>query len=257
MIRMSFTAQELYCMAVIRNKKTMYGIPDVMGGAPRETLREIIDVMLEHHLAQMDLDGSMSLQEPYAELMDFCCDCQKCLTIDFREAGSKTQSVILWKRGGRYLFAQWVRERFVFSEMSEAMVRALAGLVIPAGYSLADLPETAIPNNHLQQAKRMCARDETGDAVRLLRQNGAAEEMAWVIADGLREEGYALNMTLMDMTGGAADRREIACLASRGSLLELDRTVENYRSCTVFRPADTSGIQQKIQQLAACFWKEA
>lgn len=256
MIRMSFTAQELYCMAIIQNKKTMYGIPDVMSGAPRGMIHEIINVMLTHHLAQMDLDGNTSLQEPYAELMEFCCDCERCLTIDLRKSGSKTQSVILWKRDGRYLFAQWVRERFVFSEMNEMMVRALAELVLPGEYGLGELPEVMIPNNQLQQSKRMCSRDNTADAIRLLRQNGATEEAAWVIADGLGEEAYALNMTLLDMTRGECEKTEAAYLASRGHLLALDKAVANQRTCTVFRPADTPRMRQTVQQLTARFLKE-
>lgn len=250
---MSFTPQELYCMALIQNKTAMYGIPDRMGGSPQEKADEIIDAMLTHHLAQMDLDGNLSLTEPYAELVEHYCECGKCLTVTLQEPGRDTQSLIFWERSGRYLIAQCIYDRYVFTEVREDLLRALPEQIVPGGYCLRECPEAVIPNSQLQQAKRACARDDIADAVRLLRQNGAVETAALAIADGLRENACSVDLVLMDMTGGDCRKTEVGFLAAGNEMLALSSAVVNYRSCTVFTPSDTRQMRQAAAQLVARF----
>lgn len=250
---MSFTPQELYCMALIQNKTAMYGIPDRMGEHPREKAEEIVDAMLTHHLAEMDLDGKMFLAEPYAGLVEHYCDCRKCLTVSFQEPGADTQNLVLWERDGRYLLAQCIRDRFVFSQVNEAMIRVLAEQIVPGGYGLRECPEAVIPNSQLQQAKGACVRNDPADAVRLLRQNGAEAELAQVIADGLQEKACSVNLVLMDMTGGDCRKTEVGFLAAGNEMLALSSAVVNYRSCTVFTPSDTRQMRQAAAQLVARF----
>lgn len=253
MKNMSFTPQELYCMALVQGKTAMYGIPDMMGTHPREKADEIIDAMLKHHLVEMDLDGRMFLAEGYAGLVEYYCDCRKCLAVSLQEPGADTQHIVLWERNGRYLLAQCIYERFVFSEVNEAMVRALLERTVPDGYTLREVSEAVIPNNLLRQAKRECVRSDPAEAIRLLQRNGVAENVAQLIAEGLQEKACSLNLMLMDLTRGVCTKTETGFLAGSGLMLAMRSEVINYRSCTVFTQSDTRQQRQAAAQLAERF----
>ena len=252
----SFRPQELYCMAVLQGKHTMYGIPNGMGSHPRETALKTLDEMLAKQVASMDLDGRISLAPEYAHLTAFYCDCQKCLTVNFQEPEGETQNLIFWQYHGKYQMARFIQGRYVFFETTPAVIRDLLGQMIFRECHPQTVSPAIIPHNQLLQAKRLCLGEQVADGIRLLRQQGASEELAKVIADGLLEQAYALNLLSMEQTPGGCQQTELAYLSSRGFLLSLEETIMNYRSCTVFTSVDPAEMDDAVHQLVERFCRE-
>ena len=249
----AFTAQELFCMAYLMRKPKMFGIPNVMGKEPEKTLQSVIDNLITQQIAAMDMDGRVSLCEEYRALVDAISDCKKCLTINVQRENRNTQNMIFWLYNGQGMMAEVIGERYIFSAADEVMVRALVDGVLDSNACNKQVADTVIPHIQMVKAKRHCQNGELEAAIRLLRQNGADDEIACVLVDGLLEKANYLGALLMDMRSGECVKTKKAYLSSGGVLLTLNETVINLRSCIAFSGITTDDMRCEMKALVDSF----
>lgn len=249
MKQQSFTAQELFCMARLSGKRVIYGIPDGFALVPQEELQgevqRVTDSLCDKGIATMDFDGKITVSEEYSELLRSCCDCGKCLTVNLKKKDGTEENDIFWILDGVFLMAEVIGERYVFSSTDTSFVKELFfGIDFPAGDS-SHASETVILLRKLTEAKRACTQGKTDDATRILRQNGADERLACVIADGLCEKAGYVGLLLMENSGGNCKKTERYFLHSRGLILALSQTVVNLRTCCSFKEqgGDVAGAE--------------
>lgn len=255
MMQMAFTAQELYCMAYLRGKHKMYGIPNVMAANREKQIQEAISSLLAQQLATMDVDGNTSINEDYHTLVDHYCDCQKCLAVTLQRENHK-QSLIFWKYDDQYMMAEVVGVRYVFSSVDETMVRDLLNGVLYCQDICCNIPEAIVPQIQLKKARRLCCNENIDEAIRLLRQNGVGEDMAGLIVDVLQEQAYCLGLIYMDMQSSPPSKTEKMFLAGNNILLSVGTTEVNLRSCAIFQSISLPKMRADLSQIISSFIEE-
>lgn len=260
MIQRSFTAQELICMARLRRKRKIYGIPDVFSAVPQEYRRTVMqntyDTLLEKQIAVMDFDRKTTLSETYDTLVDFCCDCGKCLTVNNQRSALTNTSYIFWQWIGTYQMAEVVEDQYVFSQVDASAIKAFLADVRYHSQDTGTFLDAVIPQIALTRAKRACKSGNDEDAIRILRQNGAEERLARVITDGLHESACYIDLMYMDNRKGVCQKTEKTYLSSRGAAFSLGETVVNLRSCVRFTETDGGVVQSEISDLVNAFLEE-
>lgn len=255
MMQMAFTAQELYCMAYLQGKHKMYGIPNAMVVNREKQIQEAINSLLAQNLATMDIDGNISLDTHYHTIVDFYCDCQKCLAVTLQKENQK-QRLIIWKYDDQYMMAEVVGIRYVFSSVDETMVRDLLNGVLYCEDICCNIPEAIVPQIQLKKAKRLCCNENIDEAIRLLRQNGVGEDMAGLIVDVLLEKAYCLGLIYMDMQSSPSSKTEKMFLAGNNILLSVGTTKLNLRSCATFQTISLPEMHKDYSQIVNSFVKE-
>ena len=260
MKQQSFTAQELFCMARLSGKRAIYGIPDGFALVPQEELQgevqRVTDSLCDKGIATMDFDGRITVSEEFSELLRFCCDCGKCLTVNLKKIDGTEENYIFWRLDNALLMAEVVGERYVFSSTDDSLIRALfAGIRFPAGET-AGSSEAVIPGRELTEAKSACMQGKSGDATRLLRQNGADERLACVIADGLSEKAGYVGLLLMENGNGSCKKTEKIFVSSRGMTLALTQVVVNLRTCCSFKEQGGEEAGAEVSALLDAFLRK-
>lgn len=255
MNRFTFTAQELFCMALLANKHKMYGIPDKFGADRRVEIQTTLDSLLQSDIATMDMDGRMMLEEVYHEIVEFVCDCHECITINNQQKDECSSSIV-WKRDDRFLMAEAIGSQYMLSFADPIMVQSLFAALIAQEKIRTQFTETIVPQIVLTKAQRMCSGGKTEDAVHLLRQHGADEGVALAVADGLSQKARYVGVLHMRPTAETCKKIECSYLLSRGMCLRLGQTVRNLRSCVVFTEVEPVTLNQAVMNIAEKFLKE-
>lgn len=252
----SFTPQEMVCMALLAGKEHVVGLPDVFAGLSEETmavmLQDTVDKLLENGTAVMDFDGAVSLQSEYEDLVQFCSGCDSCMTINHQKPDQPFQTRILWRLGNTYRMAEAVGGKYILSQPDEACISSYIAWEGTSSH-FEEASPASVPLVFLEKAKRYLAEGSEEEVSRIFRQNAVDEATACVIGDGLGARGELLELRLMERENGQWTQREMTCLSSRGIVLEIGRSVENFRSCMTFTAKDGQEIRKELEKLICAF----
>lgn len=254
MMKLNFTSQELFCMALLLQKDILYGIPNDFETGSQIAIQSTLDALMEANVVHMDMDGCVFLDASYHNLVNTVCDSNKFLTVYRRNGNTCDRQTSFWSYAGRYLMADVFEAQYLFSWADEATIRSLLDDCVYQGERAEETVEIVIPQIQLVKALRLCQDDRANDAIRLLRQNGAPEEIAHVVLDGLRRESYFLEVKFADLSSGDSAVSELSFLASRGHLLSLRKTMLNLRSCKKLSAATTRDMHCAISQISNSFF---
>lgn len=259
MMKKSFTAQELFCMAYLKKKKYMFGIPNVLANFPKEEratqIQTVINSLTDEDIAIMDFDGKIAINPCYEEVLSFLCDCDKCFAVDIQKEHKLLESLLFWRFQDDYMMAEKVENQYFLSKTSPDVITGLLGEMWNCNTFSKMQDEVTIPQLALSKAMRHCSQANPEDAFRVLRQNGADEKVAGVLIDGLEEKADYLRILLIDNTKEDCQRTERAFLASRGAAFELGRAVVNMRTCTTLAPVDGETTKSILLMYRDCFFK--
>lgn len=253
----SFTARELTCMALADNKEQIYGLPNVFSGLSEEAaavlLQETMDALLEKQILTMDFDGQVALAEAYRQIPAFCCGCRSCLTVSIHKPDAPFVTRIFWRVEDSCLMAEACGDSYVLSTLKADTVRAYIpwSTITPAPSDPAS--SASIPQLVLEKAKRAYQEGKTQEALRTLRQHGADEKIACIIADGLVARADMLGLLLIDNRKSDDKITEKAFLSSRGITLEMGTSVHNFRTCSDFTEKSNDHVRKEITALADAF----
>lgn len=250
-----FSAQELICMAKLCGKKVIHGIPDGFAAISEEDMpvvfQQVYDVLIKKRIAELNFDGRMFLYDEYTELINICCDCDKCLTVNIQRTDHTASDYIFWHFHDTFHMAEVIEDSYVFSKIDAALIGPMISEPgFPCGNTVAS-SELVIPQTELLKAKRQCKGGSFDSAVRILRQNGADERLSHIIADGLGEKAAYIGLLYMDNREGG--QTEKAYLSSQGAAFELSQTIVNFRTCAVFKEVDGTNVKREISALVDLF----
>lgn len=255
MRRMRFQAQELYILAAIAGKEKMYGIPNGFAGTSQreeQTVRQIItDSMLEEGIINMDFNGNYSISEKYAAIAEIYCDCNKCMTVNKQLPDGKAENLIFWRDDAHLFLAEIEGDYYCLRECDTMEVEARV-----SGESWTGVEEYynsvfTIPQIALKKAKRFAIKNDSDNAIRILKQNGADERAAVILFDGLQETAHYLRLRLLNLKPDYCEEVEKEWLNSRGVILSLHQTVVNYRTCTCFTEVSEKSVEQGVREILA------
>lgn len=252
------SAQDLFCMAAIEGKRRIFGIRDAFSGISKEYrsthIYEVRMQLLDRGVAAMDFDGKLLLKDEYRTLVNDCCDCQMCLTLEVHRKDSTHLTYLFWKNGRSIRMAEAVGERYLFSFTDGFTARAIVESELPSALGRSGTT-AVIPFLTLKKAKNVATKGNAEEALRLLRQNGADMQTAFVIEDGFREKADYLRVVCMDTSTDTGSTEERVCLSSRGITLLADQTVLNYRTCGRFVTANQETVRSSFKALLDRFFE--
>ncbi|MBE6947723.1 MAG: hypothetical protein E7454_05685 [Ruminococcaceae bacterium] len=249
----SFTAKELFAMAYLLRKPKMYGIPNVMGADRNVSLQVVLDELVSQGVADMDMDGHISLRPEYYTMVNGFCDCQKCLTVNARYNEASMQNIIFWLYDDSWIMSEVIDDRYVFSQADADTIRAIVNNSFCTAEMQELKPEVVIPQVQIGKAKRACLKGNFVEAFRMIRQYGADSDTSSTIVAGLQGSSYYLGLVYMDMQSGACQKQDCSFLYSDSVLLSLDQTVANFRTCATFTPITCADMRHKVNSLLDSF----
>lgn len=254
MTRTNYTAQELFTLAYVSKKRKIYGVQDTfsqMSVSEREqAINGVCDSLLTDSTIDIDFDGNYSVNKTNTELIQFLCEPDMCIVIDVQRASNQSVQYIVWKRRSRTLQAEVINNRFeFFCENPEWIAKRCTGLL--QGEDTID--KTVIPRIALQKASRCCAADNPDDAIRILRQNSASEELAALIVDSLYGKATCIRATKLSLRGEECKNRSVAFLSGRNTVLSIGETIVNLRTCAVFTGITAEAAEKEIESLLLGF----
>ncbi len=252
MIYQRFTAEEIYCMSILNKEHSLYGIPgSSLTPADRQT---VINRLFEKEIAVMDMDGRTSLAAGYEELIQLCCNCEKCLTATW-STPEGCHALIFWKTGDCCLMAEVQESDYIFSSADPLLVAALIQIPAFRDDNWSDSKAVQFPKPVLTKVKRRVLRGQTEDALRLLQQNGIPMPVAAALADGLQEKAVYAGLLYMDNTTGETQTDTLNYLSGNGKLLSLSETEVAFRQCACVEEVHTDTAMASIQSLIGRFTK--
>lgn len=249
----SFTAKELFAMAYLMKKQKMYGIPDAMGTERNAVLQAVLDGLVSQGIANMDIDGHITVLPEYFATVNTICDCQKCLTINVRKSDTKEQSFIFWAIDGVWVMSEIVEDRYVFSQTDADMIRAITAGLLNVGEVREMNSQAVVPQLDIVKAKRACAKGNHIEANRIIRQCGVDPKTSNVITAGLCGSTYYLGLVYMDMCTGACEKQDMSFIYNDGVLLALDQMVSNLRTCATFTSIGDDDLRSRVDSLLSSF----
>lgn len=259
MVRQSYTAKELFCMAYIQNKQKMYGIPDGFGAMPREMriaeIQRISDGLTDEGIIEMDMDGSVELNESCKAMLDYICECDMCLTLNVQKSPNGLQSYMFWQHNSSYMMAEVIGDRYLLSTADAFTIRGLVEQAWDNDKESSIPDKIIVPQLALVKAKRRIGEEKTEDAFRILRQNGADEKAAQIILSGLSEKAGYLGVLLMDNHTGECKKQEYCYLFDNDVIFALSQQVLNFRTCAVFSGVDSKAVQETLTSAVDNFLK--
>lgn len=257
MKRLRFTAQELYILASCSDKKKMYGIPDGFAWLPDEEVavaRQLVcDTLQEEGILIMDFDGKISVAPDYQKLVCIYCDCQKCLTVNRQLVDGKAENLIFWCYDAHIFLAEAEEDYYCFREVTPTEVESQ---IFGEKWSCTEEHknyEITIPQIALKKAKRFATKDDSENAIRILKQNSADERTAVILFDGLQEKAHFLRLLLMSLDLDHPEETEKAWLNSRRTIISIRQTVVNFRTCTCFTEVSEESVKQGVKEFVANF----
>jgi len=250
MIRQSYTARELFCMAYIHKMKKMYGIPDDFSSMPNDKrhaeIQRISDELIEKGSIEMDMDGSVELQEGCKMMIEFICKCDTCLTVNVQKSQDDLQSYIFWRCAGTYMMAEIIGERYFLSYVDAQTVRTQLEQLWAVDREVIIPEEVIIPQLALIKAKRLGSEGDVENALRILRQNGADDIASQVIMNALIGKAGYMGILLVDNRSGECHMQETCFLVDKGLIYELGSKVVKYRTCAVLSGVEAAAVQNKF-----------
>ena len=253
MKRSCFTAKELFGMAYLMKKQKMYGIPDAMGAERNMTLQDVLDDLLSQNIAEMDIDGRITLKSEYFPTVNIFCDCQKCLTVNVHTENMSEHSVIFWQQDAVFYMAEVIDDRYVLAQTDEEMVKAMVSGLLFGGDTRIAAYVDVIPQMSIVKAKRVCEKGDYSQAINLIRQCGVSSDVCNVIVSGLCGNAYYLGLVYMDMRTGVCQKRESSFLGSNKTLLSLGQTTANLRTCATFTSVKREEMHNDVKSLVNSF----
>lgn len=258
MTRHSFTAQELFCMALLQRKRQMYGIPTGVEEMPKEKawecLQQVQKSLIAENIVKMDFVNQPSLQHDYDELLRFICDCEKCMELK-SQRNNRSQNFIFWKLENEFMMAEVIGAKFLFSKTSPDQIRAMtADMWSEEAYHKQE-KEIEIRQMAMKKAKRLTLEGNKEEAIRLLRQNGADEGTAWLITDGFEEKADFLAILLMTVEKDSGSEKEAFFIATGARVFEVSQSVINLRTCTKLSGVDGKEPQKALSETLEMFFK--
>lgn len=249
----SFTAKELFGMAYIMKKKKMYGIPDAMEKEHNAALQVVLDGLVSQNIADMNMDGQITLHPEYFATVDTYCDCQKCLTVNARTENKTEHSFIFWLKDSECIMAEVIDDHYVFSQTDSDMVRAIIDRLLYTGEIHVSATEMVIPQLELVKAKRACVKGDYAEMTRVVRQCGATQDVSNAIVAGLQGNAYYVGLVYMDIQTGICQRQDLSYICNDGVLLSLGQTVANLRTSVTFTPVKCEDMHNAAKVLVNIF----
>lgn len=253
MKRTAFTAKELFGMAYLIKKQKMYGIPDAMGTERNLALQAVLDGLVSQNVAQMDMDGHITLRPEYVATVNAFCDCKKCLTIHASQEDAKEQSMIFWACEGAWVMAEMVDDCYVFSKTDGDMIEAISNGFIYPGETGVLTSQAVVPQLDIVKAGRACAKGNSMEALRIIRQSGVEPNISNAIVAGLLGSAYYLGLVCMDLGSGACQTQALSYIYIDGILLSVSQTAVNLRTCVTFTPITGEDMRNTVRTLVSDF----
>lgn len=260
MIQKRFTAREIVCMAVLCRERSLYGIPDEFRRIPEEQrqreMQWALDRLVDRGVVEMDFDGRVSMNSDYLWLIESICRCERCVTLERREAEVKKEAFIFWRTGDKFLIAELDGETYLFSLADPLIMRGILEECVLTSSVRSLGGEAVVPNTELKKAARFRRQGNYTEAIRILRQNGAEERLVQFILDWTAEKASFVFLRNMEIRDGVCTQNEISYGVAEGLVLSVQKTVVNYATCTVFREVDGETVSVALAAAADAFLGE-
>lgn len=197
------SAIEADVLARLCDKKKIFVIPDEFGELSAEEKKKAkacaIDSLNEKNLLVIDFDGNTFPTEDARRIAEFISECENTVVIKQEGILPSSEGLAVWQRSGKLLKAEQIGERFVFSELSkEALTEIWDSLI-------SSLPTTSavngafveIPRLTMRKSRRWCFEEKNAEAIDLLRECGAPEDIATLLILGFLGHVNALFITYL------------------------------------------------------------
>lgn len=247
-------------MAVLCRERSLYGIPDGFRQIPEEhrlkEMQSVLDSLVERGVIEMDFDGRLSMHSDYLWLIREICHCERCVTLERRAGEEKKEAFIFWRTGESLLMAEAEGDEYLFSTADHLIVRGILEKSVMTSGSKSLGREVTVPNTALKKAARFRRQGNYTEAIRILRQNGAEEQLVRIISDWTAEKTTDISLRNMKIQEGVCTQSEISYVASEGTVLSVQEMVVNYATCTVFREVDVENVLAALIEAADRFLGE-
>jgi hypothetical protein len=247
-------------MAFLCRKQKLYGIPDAFAGVPQDqrqaAIRSACDSLVEKQIATTDFDSQITLDPDYLKLVDMCCDCERCAAITSQKKDGTASSKLFWRKRDEFLMAEATGTAYVFSKVLQEDVAKYWPTYQPTEKLGVEVRETAIPSVSLTKAKRAVLNGDDDAASRALRENGAGPSLTTILVDGLKETADYLGVLLVSTSGTESTTEERAWLSGHGAILEIGKTVINFRTCITFKQTHGAKVVDEYAAMLRTFVAE-
>lgn len=251
------SAVDLYGMAYLNRKRKIYGMPNIFVDIDRSdalaVLKEIAAGFVDRGIADLDMDGNISLRTEYKMMLDQMCNCEKYLTVTYCTPQEHTGSRIFWLSGRELLMAEKSGGTYRISTVDTETAEALIRSYFPVSHSVVDAVETVIPKVVLKSAAEACKSGNMYDCVRVLRQNGADERTAHLICCGLSGNANWLAVCYADDKSETNEKQSKVYVWTEDWLLEVERRMIGLRSGVAFVPVDADRCAAELTVMIDSF----
>ena len=249
-----FTANELYCIAYISGKTKVYGIAYDIGSDIEASIHKITDTLVTKDVLTINVDGGILVADDYRDIVNFVSDCQNCITINAQKKNGESQSIIIWKYNDQYLMAEFNTDYYLMVSIDEYIVKSILQSFLPTNQCEVHADDVIIPLKELTKVKRLGNSKASADIDLMLKQNGVADDkISKLIADGLLERADYIGILHMDMNVGECQKEEAAYLSDGNVILEINRTIVNFRTSLCFSCKTAMQVGATIESMVDAF----
>lgn len=232
-------AAEIVRMAAYRNKKNLYGIPNILAALPvsqrAEAHLETDNELLDRGILKMDIDGNIGPNPEYDPFLNMCCDPDACLAFSYRDDLGTEDGALYWRKADSYMMAV-ATEGFHYSfyhATPDSPARRLQPFFHMAeGYPDSGAETLLIPSRTLQKAIDLIRSNEPriSEAKQLLRQNGVSQQMADDLAESIKQSPPCLTIVLTVNKNGQCNEQRVDIVLAGARLYSVSETVLDYIS---------------------------
>jgi hypothetical protein len=202
----TLTSKEVLFISAILDATEFIGVPDAFFGIDdAEIQQEFLNIQTaldEKGYAEMDFDGSFTLNENVRELVDICANCDTFVLVDKNKSETSQLRELYYAKSGQIVRIKEDAKSNVITPISN--VDSLIENIIQ-GVELHDsgapkLKYISIASEILSDVKEKADSFEQSESLKILIDNGCDELSAKAILNGLMEKGqyYAVTITVFE-----------------------------------------------------------
>lgn len=251
------SVREIIVAAAMCKRAKLYAIPDDFEGLPQEQLSAAIqntkNGLWEKHLLSMDFDGNTTLSEEVKQVVLFCAECSKYLSVVSRSRDAVPTKIVVWKRAKQFLYAVVQERTYSFSFMQRDEVEKCLLRMFPWNGKGRSEKTTMITQAALKKAKRCVKSNDLDGAALLLRQQGADDAAARIIANALFENTAVFSIVTVDQTTQPPVSDQCMFSVDEEGYLIIEPAMEGYRSAAAFEDITERKLKSKVLTLLGNF----
>ena len=250
----TLSAIELDVLARLCGKKRIQAIPDEFGELSAEeksmAKAKTVDSLFEKALLRIDFDGKTYPGEDAQRIAEFISESENVVIIRQHGLVDGTEGLAIWQRKGQLLRAEQVGENFVLTDFPNADFTEMRDYLISRLPSVSVVNDALveIPRLTMRRARRWCFEGKESEAMQLLRETGAPEDIVILLILGFLRKAKALFITCL-----YEEKQPLSLLFDDQKMITIFENQEIDRGCFAVSEISSVDAAHQVTQLAAAF----